>query len=84
MLSAAGTTRLLYRMSMDFLGWARYVPGIQKVWKGVAGQVGQAGSAYARACLVTLVGHTDAKCCLPSLCGGSYGGMLCMFCRTGS
>lgn len=27
-------------MSMDFLGWARYVPGIQKVWKGVAGQVG--------------------------------------------
>jgi hypothetical protein len=26
-------------MSMDFLGWARYVPGIQKVWKGVAGQV---------------------------------------------
>jgi hypothetical protein len=37
---AAGTTRLLYRMSMDFLGWARFVPGIQKVWKGVAGQVG--------------------------------------------
>lgn len=36
----AGYTRLLYRMSMDFLGWARYVPGIQKVWKGVAGQVG--------------------------------------------
>lgn len=35
----AGTTRLLYRMSMDFLGWARFVPGIQKVWKGVAGQV---------------------------------------------
>lgn len=36
---SAGTTRLLYRMSMDFLGWARFVPGIQKVWKGVAGQV---------------------------------------------
>ncbi|KAF8065639.1 hypothetical protein HT031_003240 [Scenedesmus sp. PABB004] len=34
-----GTTRLLYRMSMDFLGWARHVPGIQRVWKGVAGQV---------------------------------------------
>ncbi|WIA31318.1 hypothetical protein OEZ86_002220 [Tetradesmus obliquus] len=34
-----GTTRLLYRMSMDFLGWARHVPGIDKAWKGVAGQV---------------------------------------------
>jgi hypothetical protein len=40
LLRRAGYTRLLYRMSMDFLGWARYVPGIQKVWKGVAGQVG--------------------------------------------
>lgn len=39
-LCCAGYTRLLYRMSMDFLGWARYVPGIQRVWKGVAGQVG--------------------------------------------
>jgi chlorophyllide a oxygenase len=26
-------------MSMDFLGWSRYVPGIQALWKSVAGQV---------------------------------------------
>lgn len=38
--SKAGHTRLLYRMSMDFLGWVRHVPGIQAVWKSVAGQVG--------------------------------------------
>ncbi|WPT16765.1 Chlorophyllide a oxygenase [Picochlorum sp. SENEW3] len=37
--SREGHTRLLYRMSMDFLGWLRYVPGIQNVWKHVAGQV---------------------------------------------
>lgn len=34
-----GHTRLLYRMSLDFLGWLRYVPGIQAFWKGIAGQV---------------------------------------------
>lgn len=38
-MCCAGYTRLLYRMSMDFMGWVRYVPGIQDVWKGVAGQV---------------------------------------------
>lgn len=37
--SREGHTRLLYRMSMDFLGWARYIPGIEKVWKNVAAQV---------------------------------------------
>lgn len=37
--SREGHTRLLYRMSMDFLGWLRYVPGITQVWKNVAGQV---------------------------------------------
>lgn len=37
--SRPGHTRLLYRMSMDFMGWMRYVPGIQEVWKSVAGQV---------------------------------------------
>jgi len=37
--SREGHTRLLYRMSMDFLGWMRYVPGIQQVWKSVAAQV---------------------------------------------
>lgn len=34
-----GHTRLLYRMSLDFLDWARYVPGIQILWKAVANQV---------------------------------------------
>lgn len=37
--SREGHTRLLYRMSMDFLGWLRFVPGITSVWKSVAGQV---------------------------------------------
>ncbi len=30
-----GHTRLLYRMSMDFMGWARFIPGIQQIWKKV-------------------------------------------------
>mmetsp|Transcript_7065 Transcript_7065/g.12060 ORF Transcript_7065/g.12060 Transcript_7065/m.12060 type:complete len:654 (-) Transcript_7065:1149-3110(-) len=34
-----GHTRLLYRMSMDFMGWIRHVPFIQMVWKQVAAQV---------------------------------------------
>lgn len=37
--TSTGKTRLLYRMSMDFLGWARYVPGVQSLWKSVAKQV---------------------------------------------
>lgn len=37
--STKGNTRLLYRMSMDFMGWAKYVPGVQSLWKSVAGQV---------------------------------------------
>jgi chlorophyllide a oxygenase len=39
MPSRRGHTRLLYRMSLDFMGWVRYVPGILNVWKSVAGQV---------------------------------------------
>jgi chlorophyllide a oxygenase len=34
-----GHTRLLYRMSMDFMGWARAVPGIGRLWEGIAAQV---------------------------------------------
>jgi len=34
-----GHTRLLYRMSLDFMGWIQHVPGIQKVWTMVANQV---------------------------------------------
>jgi hypothetical protein len=41
--SKKGHTRLLYRMSMDFLDWIRYVPGIDNAWKSVAGQVRHAG-----------------------------------------
>ena len=37
--SKKGHTRLLYRMSMDFMGWVQYVPGIQNFWKSIAGQV---------------------------------------------
>ena len=34
-----GRTRLLYRMSMDFLAWTRYIPLIQNFWSHIAGQV---------------------------------------------
>lgn len=37
--SKPGHTRLLYRMSMDFMHWAIWVPGIQAFWKRIAGQV---------------------------------------------
>jgi len=37
--SAPGTTRLLYRMSLDFAGWAKWVPGIELVWTEMANQV---------------------------------------------
>jgi hypothetical protein len=39
MPSKKGQTRLLYRMSMDFMGWVRHVPGIDRLWKSVAAQV---------------------------------------------
>lgn len=34
-----GHTKLLYRMSLDFMGWVRFIPGIQKFWKYIASQV---------------------------------------------
>jgi len=34
-----GKTRLLYRMSLDFAQWAKWVPGIQLVWVEMANQV---------------------------------------------
>lgn len=37
--SKRGHTRLLYRMSLDFMNWVRYVPFIDRVWTAVAGQV---------------------------------------------
>jgi len=37
--STSGSTRLLYRMSLDFMGWARHVPGITKFWESIAAQV---------------------------------------------
>ena len=35
----AGRTRLLYRMSMDFMHWTRFVPGIAAFWRSIASQV---------------------------------------------
>lgn len=37
--SKPGHTRLLYRMSMDFMQWAIWVPGIKAFWRRIAGQV---------------------------------------------
>jgi chlorophyllide a oxygenase len=37
--SSEGNCRLLYRMSMDFLGWSKYVPGIKELWRSVANKV---------------------------------------------
>lgn len=37
--SSEGRTRLLYRMSLDFMGWVRHVPFITAVWERVARQV---------------------------------------------
>jgi chlorophyllide a oxygenase len=37
--SRRGHTRLLYRMSLDFMSWARFIPGIKQAWEKVAAQV---------------------------------------------
>eukprot|EP01025_Chloroclados_australasicus_P028230 TRINITY_DN27996_c1_g1_i1.p1 TRINITY_DN27996_c1_g1~~TRINITY_DN27996_c1_g1_i1.p1 ORF type:complete len:476 (-),score=17.32 TRINITY_DN27996_c1_g1_i1:418-1845(-) len=37
--SRKGHTRLLYRMSLDFMNWLQYVPKIGNVWQQVANQV---------------------------------------------
>lgn len=34
-----GKTRLLYRMALDFAGWAKHVPGIDALWREMANQV---------------------------------------------
>uniref|UniRef100_A0A7S3QM46 Rieske domain-containing protein n=1 Tax=Dunaliella tertiolecta TaxID=3047 RepID=A0A7S3QM46_DUNTE len=39
MPSKEGHTRLLYRMSLDFWGWAKHVPFVDVLWKKIAGQV---------------------------------------------
>ena len=38
--SGPGRTRLLYRMSMDFVAWTRHIPFIQNFWTRIANQVG--------------------------------------------
>ena len=35
-----GRSRLLYRMSMDFLHWTKHVPFIEAFWAHIAKQVG--------------------------------------------
>ena len=37
--SGPGRTRLLYRMSMDFVAWTRHIPFIQNFWTRIANQV---------------------------------------------
>lgn len=37
--SRTGRTRLLYRMALDFAGWAKMVPGMHLVWSEMAAQV---------------------------------------------
>ncbi len=37
--SRTGRTRLLYRMALDFAGWAKIVPGMHLVWSEMAAQV---------------------------------------------
>lgn len=39
MPSKPGHTRLLYRMSLDFMQWLKHVPFIDRVWKSVASKV---------------------------------------------
>nr|BAQ35510.1 chlorophyllide a oxygenase [Mesostigma viride] len=39
MPAGEGRTRILYRMCLDFAHWVKYVPGINKVWSGMATQV---------------------------------------------
>eukprot|EP00271_Cylindrocystis_brebissonii_P006887 TRINITY_DN1977_c0_g1_i1.p1 TRINITY_DN1977_c0_g1~~TRINITY_DN1977_c0_g1_i1.p1 ORF type:complete len:537 (-),score=81.89 TRINITY_DN1977_c0_g1_i1:1085-2695(-) len=37
--ASRGKTRLLYRMALDFAGWAKWVPFIGELWKYLANQV---------------------------------------------
>ncbi|GAB4815962.1 hypothetical protein N2152v2_003008 [Parachlorella kessleri] len=37
--STSGRTKLLYRMSLDFMHWTKHVPGIMKFWESIASQV---------------------------------------------
>ena len=43
MPSKMGHTRLLYRMSLDFMQWIKYVPWIDRVWKAVSNAGGCRG-----------------------------------------
>lgn len=37
--AGVGRTRLLYRMSMDFMAWTKAVPFIDRFWASIANQV---------------------------------------------
>lgn len=37
--SRPGQTKILYRMSIDFMKWAKWVPGADRLWKNIAKQV---------------------------------------------
>ena len=46
--AGVGRTRLLYRMSMDFMAWTKAVPFIDRFWASIANQVGPQGKAVSR------------------------------------
>lgn len=56
----AGRTRLLYRMSLDFMHWTRHVPGIDAFWRGIAEQA--RGPALCAAACAAAAG-TCVLCC---------------------
>lgn len=53
--SKTGHTRLLYRMSLDFMGWVKYVPGIQFFWQYIAGQVRAPSCLFLESACVAVV-----------------------------
>ena len=61
-----GRTRLLYRMSMDFLAWTRHVPLIKRFWASIAGQV-------RLPCQARLQPAAAALPCLPAAAATSLG-----------
>lgn len=58
--SRKGHTRLLYRMSLDFMNWTRFVPGIQLFWQNIANQV-WLWHPMEKACDVSLV-RLEVEC----------------------
>lgn len=69
--SKRGSTRLLYRMSLDFMPWARHVPFIDRVWKSVAGQVRAGGGRGAGGRIRRSDGLLGGRACQGTSTGAS-------------